>query len=490
MKSEILRFERVRYIEDDVTLLDNFNLHIFQGEIMGLVCLNIHGKEALIELISQNVPIHYGRVYFNETLVNNYEHSLMTINKVAIIEQRSRLIEDLTVADNIFVLRRGFKKYFINPSVLNAQLQLFTKEIGIDISGKELVASLSPYEKCIVELLRAIVTGCKFIVIRDISSYISVADLAKFHKLLKYYCEKGFSFLYICNHHEEAFKICNRIALMRDGKILKVLDNKEFTNEKIIPYIIKLPSIEKVKTNKKDKRGILSFENIKTNNLRNMTLNIKKRECTVILDKNNTVLTDIVKLMSGEITQEEGNIFVDDVLYTKDRAAQPLKNSVAFINEFPVETMVFDEMSYIDNLCFLLDGKKKYISLNKRIKKSIIREYEPLVGKDIYEVSMDKLKPYSLYNLIYYRIHLYNPKIVFCIQPFSGADMYLRRHIINLINELKKKGITVIILAVNIADSLIVSDRLIVIEEGKFRSEYDNSEFHLFKDYDYINFLR
>lgn len=122
MKQEILRLERVTRITDGVTQLDNMNLHIFQGEIMGLVCINSHGKEALVRLICQNLPIHYGYVYFQEQLVNNYEHSSMGMNRVSVIEQRSRLVEDLTVADNIFVLRRGFKKYLIEPRVLERQL--------------------------------------------------------------------------------------------------------------------------------------------------------------------------------------------------------------------------------------------------------------------------------------------------------------------------------------------------------------------------------
>src|SRR5665647_1420628 len=238
MKTEILRVERVTTIKDEMTLLDNFNLHIFQCEIMGLVSQNANGKESLIQLIIQNLPIHYGRVDFNEILLNNYHHSPLTMNKVAVIEQKSRLIEELTVADNVFVLRRGFKKYFINPRLLNEQLKLFTKEVDIDIDGHELVANLTPYEKCIVELLRAVVMGAKLIVIRDISNSISAANLTKFHNLLRYYCQKGFSFLYICNHHEEAFKICTKVSLMRDGKIVKVFDHNEFKNEDLVPYYI------------------------------------------------------------------------------------------------------------------------------------------------------------------------------------------------------------------------------------------------------------
>lgn len=482
MKTEILRLERVTTIKDEVTLLDNFNMHIFKSEIMGLVDLNANGKESLIQLIIQNSPIHYGRVYFNEVLVNNYQHSTLTMNKVAIIEQKSRLIEDLTVADNVFVLRRGFKKYFISPRVLNEQLKLFTEEGGIDIDGSELVANLTPYEKCVVELLRAVVLGAKLIVVRDISNSVSTSDLVKFHKLLRYYCQKGFSFLYICNHHEEAFKICTKLSIMKDGKILKVFENNEFQDQNLLPYYIgTFSNVTKVKVNHFSEKGILTFQNVCTDNLKNMTFTIVKGECTAILDMDNTALSDIMQLMNGNMRKQSGAIFFENTIYTEKKARRAIANGVAFIEEDPIKTMLFKEMSYIDNLCFLVDKKQNPVRLGKRIIKSIIHEYEPIVGKDIYESNIMNLKLKSLYDLIYNRIHLCNPKIIFCVQPFAGADMYLRRHIIDLINQFKKKKITVIVLGVRLADSLVIADKLIILEKGEFTSEYPSSQFQLFR---------
>ena len=100
------------------------------------------------------------------------------------------------------------------------------------------------------------------------------------------------------------------------------------------------------------------------------------------------------------------------------------------------------------------------------------------MGNDIFEEDVSNLTITAMYNLVYYRIHLYNPKIVFCLQPFYGADMYLRKHIINLINDLKKRGITVIIIGITLQDSLILGDHLIVIKDGKVRNEYDRREFN------------
>ena len=122
MRQEILRLEKIITAENGVIILNHFNLHIFRGEIMGLIAINLHGLESLIELIGRNVHLYYGSVYFCENLVNSYAHSSLTRNRVAVIEKQFRLIENLTVADNIYVMRRGFKKYIINSKTLNSTL--------------------------------------------------------------------------------------------------------------------------------------------------------------------------------------------------------------------------------------------------------------------------------------------------------------------------------------------------------------------------------
>lgn len=480
MKEEVFRMERVTKITDGMTFLDNFSMHVFKGEIMGLVCINAHGKETLVELLCQNTPIHYGHIYFQEKLVNSYQHSSMDINPVSIIEKQSRLVEDLTVSDNVFVMRRGFKKYVINPKVLNAQFDLFARELDIQIDGEELVSNLSFFEKCVVEIIKAVVSNVKLIVLRDISNFISAVDLKKIHDILHYYSKQGISFLYICNHHEEAFKICDRVSLMENGRLLKVLNKNEFRDEMIEPYTLDFTHVGSTIACRGSNKGMLKFQNVCTEYISDISLTIEKGECVAFLDINNTILTDMIKLINGEIEPISGTIFLDGDNYIEKIST--LGKKVCFIQENPIQTMLFYERSYLYNLCFLLDRKlPDHFWRSKNIRNSIIQEYEPLLGKDIYADDIRNLTPKSLYNLVYYRVHLYNPKVVFCMQPFSGADMYLRHHVIQLIDQLRKKGITVVILAVSISDCLTVADRLIVVEQGKLRDKYDSEKFPLFR---------
>ena len=122
MIREVLRMEKVTYKEQGRILLDNFNITVRKGEVFGLIPVNRYGMDAFLKLLQQNMPLHYGYVYYREQLVNQWQRSHNRTNRISIIRNKSSLAEDLTVVDNIFVLRRGFHKYLIHPGMLERLL--------------------------------------------------------------------------------------------------------------------------------------------------------------------------------------------------------------------------------------------------------------------------------------------------------------------------------------------------------------------------------
>lgn len=473
MKKEILRMDRVTHIQKGVTLLENFNIHVFSGEIMGLLCINRHGLEAFLRIISQNIPIHSGYVFFEENLVNNYQYSLMEENPVVIIEKQSHLVEDLTVADNIFVLNKAYKEYVVNTKLLEKRLKAFTDEISVNINPNQYVNQLTVTEKFIVELLKAAISGAKLIVIKEIRSFIGKVDVLKVHEIMRYYSKQGISFLYVCNHHEEAFEICTRAALMENGKILKVLDKSDFRGENIWPYALDFSKKDKFLKHQRmtylnNRQNFFELKNITTEKIKDLNLSIRQGECIVILDTDNSIIEEFKEIIQHPESVIAGEIFLEGELFKRDKQLK-----LEFIDENPAKSMLFYDMNYMDNLCFLMDKKFKYNFARKKMQRSIYKEYSAILGEDIDEYDIQNLDAKSLYSLIYYRIHIYCPKVVICIHPFSGADMYLRHHITTLIRSLLKKDITVVILSLNLADSLSVADRLIMIGDGKIVHQYD-----------------
>ena len=165
MRQEIFRMERVTYAEQGIKKLENFNMQIYAGEIMGLIPVNAHGKQAILKLLQNNLPLYDGYIYYGEELVNSWRSALKKSNRVSVIQAQSRLVNGMTVADNIFVLRQNFRQHLLQTSVLKKQLQPFMDEIGMDISADVRVENLSAFERVVVELLKAVVMGYHLIVL-------------------------------------------------------------------------------------------------------------------------------------------------------------------------------------------------------------------------------------------------------------------------------------------------------------------------------------
>lgn len=139
--------------------------------------------------------------------------------------------------------------------------------------------------------------------------------------------------------------------------------------------------------------------------------------------------------------------------------------------------MLFPNMSYLDNLCFTLDKRFPDVWRRKRIKRSIRQEYAELLGKEVFDQSVEQLSERQKYELAYTRILLQNPRVVFCIQPFKGAEVSMRLRIWELLEQFLHKGIAVVILAVNLADALALADRLIRLHRDGRAEEYQKENF-------------
>ena len=131
MNREIFRMERVTYQENGVTFLKDFNLRIDEGEILGLIPVNGYGLNAFLKLLEVNLPLEDGYVYSRGELINSWKDSKRTRSRISVIGAENRLVETLSVTDNIFVLRKGFRQEIIRTGLLHRQLQPFLEKFLI-----------------------------------------------------------------------------------------------------------------------------------------------------------------------------------------------------------------------------------------------------------------------------------------------------------------------------------------------------------------------
>jgi len=482
MREEVLRVENLTHRVNGVEVLSHFNLNIFSGEIMGLLPLDSHGKSELVRLICENIPVHYGRIYYGGRLVNNHGGRALTRNNVAVIDKERRLVDDLTAADNIFVLRNGYKKSVINRRTLCRQLEIYAREFSVDLDGEKTIRQMSEFERRATELIRAKVSVAKLLIAEDIGNIISAGDLPRFQDMLRRYTSDGSSVLYICSHHEEILRICDRVTLMEGGRVICVMDRDSFNEDIIWRRSLDFTRFNFIPASAGAAGSALIFDGVTAGKLKDLSFSVGEGECLALLDLNDSVIDDIMGLISGEKAPEAGGVFLDG-MRPETLAGKP--GVVEFIPDEPLKKTLFPEFSYLENLCYPLGQRKSFIWRGKRFRKSICADYERFVGRDIYETDISRLSVESLYKLVYYRIHLANPRLAVCLQPFFGSDMYLRHTIIEMIKRLLERGITVLIMLTNISDSLLVADRMLVLRDGRLLREYGHGELGRFADKSY-----
>lgn len=479
MKKELLRMDHVSQKYNGELLLDNLNFYMFTGEIVGLISMHLKGHDRLIDLICHNHAISSGRVWYDDRIVNSYSFSDNSENKVCVIEQKSHLVETLSVVDNLFVLRKGFRKMYINDKVLKEQAGRFFDEKGIPLDIDKKVDSLTSLERCLLELSKALLWGYKLVIVDNPANFLSQHELLEFHKILRKVREDDVSILYVGNHHEEVFRIADRAALFYGGQVRKLFEQKEMRDENIAPYITDWQVQESVYVPEPED-GVMHFHSIYAGCLNSLRFVLHKGECLTLLDMDNQIADDILAVLTGKIVCRSGNITVEHEPYSLERAQRYLDAGIAIIPKNPVETLAFPEQSYMENLTFLLDRKLKRSLIPDKIYRSIRREYEPLVGPVIAKKKVRNLSWEEQLEMVYYRIQLYHPKILVCVQPLARGDMYCRRKILKLLGDMLKMGTAVLIITNTISDTLDISDRLVVVEGGSNTASYNKDEFYKF----------
>lgn len=470
MKQELISFDRLTLIRDGIRYLDQVSFQIYKSEVIGFLNVNHHGQEELIQVLRNNIPIHYGKLSINRKVVNHYQTSDGSFNEqVHIIEESSKLIEGFSVSESFSLFSRG------NPFVIDQKknLESFQRLIegrGIQFSGEELVENLSAFERYFLEIIRAVYLGAELVVIRDISNYVSANELLRIFQLIRTYKSEGISFAYVCNHHQELFQICDRVTLWEDGHISKVIYPQDYNDDFMLNYSFDFATLPKGK--RKDDTNYLSFDIVNHKQIKNLSFTAKKGDCVTILDQENIVFDDLVELLikHKHALNRHVSLIGKRTLTSEDTMLIPAD---------PTSKLLVDAFSFTDNLMFDLNRRNRRTWLKSKDVDRILTTYSDELNSYYSILDIDDLKKSEKYMLIYFKVMVYNPKIVILVQPFSGADMYLRQDILNLINKLKEKGITVLILALSLSDALFVSDKLVLVNNGQVESILLSEDFSL-----------
>lgn len=464
MRREILRMDHIVCRENDTLALNYFTMQVFEGEIYGILSLEQNGISTMIDLICYNREIEYGQVFFKEKLINRAGKSDGAKNKAEVIGTQPHLIEDMSLADNLFVIRSGFHPQILSRKKMIDQTQGLLDSLQLSLQPLQKIEEMSTLERFIAGILQAVVQGNRLIVLNDISDLLSSEELPCFHKFIRKLSNRGHSFIYIYQHHEVLRQICDRMGIFRNGSIQKVYWNLQNIGEEVKIFAEPLYTnvselYAKKDKEKKDEMPVLEWKNMKGDYIANLDLILHPKETVLLLDRSNTALQEIM-----------------EKLKTYDGCR------IGIIDKNPVDTMLFPELSYMDNLCFMLGEKVSFFWQKKRLRKNVRQRFQGELGDALEQPQLYNVDIKDLYTLVYYKYLLVKPDVLVCLQPLSGLDLYLRTHVLNIFAKFSERGTAILILATELYDTIYISDRLIQMEHGRVVGDMLRGEFENIKD--------
>ncbi len=464
-------------------VLDSISLCIYPGEIIALVGENGCGKSTLIKIISgfyeydQGVIKLNGKVYLNVTPSDSIKEGIQ------VIYQDFSLFPNLTVMENISLcIEIADNKKILNWRRMRSEAKKALDLIGINLDLDEYVSNLSVAEKQIVAISRAILQNAKLIIMDEPTTALTQREILRLYEIIRELCKKGVAVIFVSHKLDEVFNVCKRIIVVRNGMI--VIDNPiiEFDREKLSyymtgQYIAEEPFIYK----KKKENIILEVKNISSGKeFYNISFNVKQGEILGITGQLGSGRTALAKALFGIIPIERGEIKIKGKLVELYSIKSAMKNKIAYLPEDRLIEGIFMFRSIKDNInSVILDDQVNKFKLLDR------KKYDETADKWFKELSIKapniEVNAFTLSGGNQQRVVLgrwlsTKPEILILNCPTVGVDIKSKSEIHKIMKDLSEKDITIIIISDDIGELLNVTNRIIVMNNGRITYAVNTDE--------------
>lgn len=459
VESELLRLESITSCTHGHKTLDGFCMSLYQGEILGVFSHHLVVKNDLIDLIVGRKGAQFGRLYIDGEPCPFEEVDPQRLRKAGVIRAVTTLIKDFSVAENIFVVRRGLQTQIVDRKLIRAQSQQLMEEYELPITPDSLVRNLSTVERCSLEIVKAIALGARVVILQDLSGFLADLEIERLLRLVSRLKRNGLGFLMVDSSDSHLLRYTDRTIVIKGGR--NYWDFKRgVATEALIGscFAGNTPAIAATETvhspnEPSDQVPVLVFDHVQSGVLEPLSFTLHRGEELYIVDQSGKSIDEVRALLSGERKPSAGIILASGKPYRAKNLWEALNQKVAFVVENPTETMLFPDLTAIENLCFPTSRKTRYFWMNPVYMASCMREYESYFDEGVLKRYPDELSNEDLQKLIYCRWHLYNPKAVVCIKPFSSVEKSLEEISAFFIGLMLKKGIAVLILASNASET-------------------------------------
>ena len=480
--SELFRLEKLCKAFPGVKALNDVSFSIEKGEVLALMGENGAGKSTLIKILAGAYRMDSGEIFCEGKKVQINDRNDSTKLGISIIFQELNLFSNLSVAENIFVNREFRKAGFIyDREKTNSEAKLLLERVGLNCSPDTKLGKLSVSQRQMVEIAKALSADVRLIIMDEPTSSLTDTEVDKLFDIINNLKKRGVSILFVSHKINEVRRIADRVHILRDGEYIATLKKEEITEEAIIKSMVGR-TLENIFVKQYAKIGEIALEvrNLCTKNfLKNISFNVRKGEIVGFAGLVGAGRSEVMRAVFGLDAISEGEILIDGKPVRINSPSDAIKHGLGLVPEDRKHDGLILGMSVMKNgSIVMLDKLSKHGLINDALEYETIESYVEKLS--IKTSSMEKevkdLSGGNQQKVVVAKWLANNPQILIVDEPTRGIDVAAKKEIHNLISNLAKSGVAIIMISSEMPEVLGMCDRIYVMHEGRIRSELCREE--------------
>ena len=470
----ILSIREVSKSFPGVRALDKVSIDIRRGTVHGIVGENGAGKSTMMKILSGVYTKDSGTIVFDGQMV---EHTtpIESLNRgLSIIYQEFNLVNTMSVGENIFLGRFAEMKGMRGTHQKAREL---LDSIGSTIDTRTMVGDLSAAEKQMVEITKALSYHSKLIIMDEPSSSLTHDELKRLFQIIANLKTQGVSIIYISHKLDEIFELCDVVTIMRDGQVIDTKPVTELGRSEMVAKMVGR-AIENEYPERPHAVGepLLEVRSINTHKLHDISFTLRKGEILGFVGLVGAGRTEIIRAICGADKAKGHTVLIEGKPVRIKKPADAKRAGIGLVPEdrkLQGLVLPFSVQSNITMACLERLTKGGFVSASAE-KEIALRQIKNLsIKTPTRETKAVSLSGGNQQKCIIGRWLEINPRILILDEPTRGIDVGTKYEIYVLIKQIAENGGSVIMISSELPEVLNMSNRVLVITEGRITGEFN-----------------
>lgn len=474
-----------------VEALSDVSFDILPGECHAVMGENGAGKSTLMKILSGVISEFDGQLVLNGKPVRFSGTRDAEAAGISIIHQELNLVEQLSVSANIFLGREPtLIAGILNQREMDRRTGEILSELESSISAQATVGSLRIGDQQLVEIARALSLRSEILIMDEPTSALTESEVERLYRVIEKLRARGVTILYISHKMNEVFHLADRITVLRDGRFVRTLQKSE-TSPKQIAHLMVGREIQE--RNRRSMPGgslsqpaeiALEVRNLSLPwagqagryRLKDISFQLQRGEILGIAGLMGAGRTELLECLFGAGRQKpQGQIRLNGVECRFRNPSDAMKSGIAMVTEDRKRLGLFRQLNVRENITVsaLKELSVAGVVMSVREKRRVSQQVESLSVRTAgIEAGITTLSGGNQQKCVVARCLLTDPKVLLLDDPTRGVDVGAKAEMYQLMERLAEGGMSMIVTSSELPELLTVSDRILVLCEGRLTGEF------------------